>query len=214
VTIDPLTGNVPNDGSGMTLSALKTSLTGYADFLGGLADQGVVTKELLYSTLTLTGNDPLLNVFNITASDWAASTININAPTTSTVLINIAGTTVNWSGSGMTINGDASLTGSMVSQVMYNFVDATSINGSSRAILGSVLAMHSADTTISGGSVNGLAIFGGNLNQLNGFEPHNAGFDGNLPSMKAVPEPASIASACIGLVMIAGAGWFRRRRAN
>jgi len=143
-----------------------------------------------YSTYTLTGTSSTLNVFNLTNSTYNGSTINITAPSSSTVVINVAGTSDSFSG------GSINLTGVSASDVIFNFSAATSVSIASIAWEGTLLAP--------------MAGFSGTWGQLNGeliaesasgtTEFHNVLFSGTLPAALnvssqngggATPEPAT-----------------------
>jgi choice-of-anchor A domain-containing protein len=178
-------------------NAAKLDLTSASTYWGSLASNGSAVYQ--FSTYTLTGSSSTLNIFNVTASDWAAASSHvINAPTGSTVLVNIAGLNDSMS------NG-MSLSGVDVTHVLFNFYQATTLNISSMGVLGSVLAPN-ATLTLSGGNINGQTIVN-NASTINGGEFHNYAFTGDLPSVASVPEPASLT-----LLTLTAAAFLRRRR--
>jgi choice-of-anchor A domain-containing protein len=143
-----------------------------------------------YSTYTLTGTSSTLNVFNLTNSTYNGTTINITAPSSSTVVINVAGTSDSFSG------GSINLSGVSANDVIFNFSAATSVSIANIAWEGTLLAP--------------LASFSGTWGQLNGeliaqsasgtTEFHNVLFSGTLPTALtgttqngggATPEPAT-----------------------
>ncbi len=169
-------GNVPWDGSGTSFAALQSLLTGRSTILGNFADRGVVAKDTSQPYfITLTGNDPELNVFNLTVPPGAVinAQIDISAPPESSVLVNIHGAEVHYQNSIMNLAG---VTREMV---LFNYVDATNIVSSGFTHNCSVLALH-ASADLSGGSVEGRAVFGGNVNTYRGFEFHNYPFAGQI----------------------------------
>ncbi|MDF3127782.1 SdrD B-like domain-containing protein [Kiritimatiellaeota bacterium B1221] len=175
VTFDS-NGNVPADGSGITFAELRAEMEARSALFGALDDQGVVSiDDSVPYMLTLTGNDPNLNVFNVTAAQWSvtSSNINIEVPNGSTVLVNIHGTPVSIVNGGMVLSGTSSRT------TLFNYVDATEISTSGFTHLGSVLAPY-ADGDFSGGGIDGTAVFGGDVKTRNGFEFHNFPFSGNV----------------------------------
>lgn len=182
ITLQTGTGNALSNGTGTTLSALQSELVQKSQTWGALADQGVVTHTLSFGTLTLTGNNPTLNVFNISAAEYNASSIDITAPAGATVLINISGATPNISG------GSINLHGVSRTNVLYNFFQATSLTLGARLLEGSLLAPLTTTVNLNGGAVNGIGVLAGTITQTSGFEFHNFAFDGNLPN--PVPEPA------------------------
>lgn len=151
------------DGAFNTFESISQSLASLSQN-GSVYDNG-------YGTVTLTGNDPALNVFEINSSmidTWGISIV-INVPPTSTVIINIPDNTFTLDG------GDFGT--DIRERVILNFYNATEVNVSSFAVLGSVLAPF-ADFNGNGGNVNGHMIIGGDVYQTGGFEPHHYPFEG------------------------------------
>lgn len=148
---------------------------------GGLAANGTTSSK--YGTLSLTGTDSALSVFSVTASELTNSnSVNIEAPTGSTVLINV-------SGSGQTFqNGQVFLSGVDETNVLYNFIESTSLSlAGSKNPRGTVFAPF-ANVTGGYGQLNGQLIaqsFDGNI------EMHDYAFSGDLP-ITTVPVPAAI----------------------
>lgn len=150
-----------------------------------------------WTTLTLTGTDSKLNVFNLTSNDLkngTMSSINIVAPKGSTVLVNVSGENVAMNGFGMTLSGVSE------SNVLFNFHDATTFTLSGCGFLGSILAPDAA-MTFNSGNINGTLI---DKTHRGGGEMHNYLFTGDLPG---VPEPATLACLIGGLV-----SWVSMRR--
>jgi uncharacterized repeat protein (TIGR01451 family) len=142
-----------------------------------------VTKAVLNSTLTLVGNDPTLDVFNVTAAQWATAARSITAPPGATVLINVAGQTQDFLGS-------MNLSGTDAGHVLMNFYQATTFTGHNMFFAGTVLAPL-ASATLDNDTVNGAGIFGGNVSQQNvGF--NNTPFLGMLPDV--TPPTVNIAT--------------------
>lgn len=200
ITLDLLTGNALSNGLGITMAQLLAESQANSSAWGSLADRGVVTKSAQFTTLTLEGNDAVLNVFNITAADWTNSTIDITAPAGSTVLINVGGTTVTASGGAVVLHGVTR------ENVLYNLPKATVLSLASRGLEGSLLAPFLTSGTFDGGNVNGQSVLSGTITQQNGFEFHNFPFNG-IPGADT-PEPATAALAVVGLVVF----WMKRRR--
>jgi choice-of-anchor A domain-containing protein len=177
-------GNVPDTDNGATFDAIRAEMIDSSDELGTCADRGVVTKNAsLPYRADLVGNDPTLNIFNVTAAEWSrtGSSINITAPAGSTVVVNIHGSSVTIANSGM------HLTGVDLEHIVYNYVDATELHTTNFAHLGSVLAPH-ASCEFSAGSIDGRAVLGGCVHATNGFEFHNFFFNGEV----TIPSPARI----------------------
>lgn len=189
-------------GTPVNFAAAQADLQTKSAYWGGLAATG--TSVLTFSTLTLTGSSPTLNIFQVAQNDWQVSSDKqINIPVGSTAIINIAGTTINFGG-GLAINGSSSPSNPAENGVLYNFPNATAVNPSNIAMLGSVLAPY-ATLTITGGSINGVGI-ALNAIQQNGGEFHHHPFTGNLPDPPVVPEPATLA-----LMLLGGAASLLRR---
>ena len=169
-------GNVPAGGGGLSFDDFRTALEARSAQLGALADRGVVTRDTTQPyRIELVGDDPRLNVFNLTAEQWSvsSSTIYITAPEGSTVLVNIHGSEV------VIRNSAIELAGVDKEHVLYNYVDATRVATSAFTHEGSVLAVH-ADGEFAGGSIDGRAVFGGNVVTGTGFEFHNFHFNGRI----------------------------------
>ncbi len=187
VTFDAA-GNVPDDGSGTTFAELRAGFIQRSGQLADLADRGVVEKDLtLPYRADLVGNDPELNVFNVTAAEWSrtGSSINITAPAGSTVVINVSGGPIDISNSGMHLEGID------LERVLFNYADATELKTTNFAHLGSVLAPF-ANGDFNAGSIDGRAVIGGNFRSINGFEVHNFFFNGSVPLPSGPPTPATI----------------------
>ena len=171
----------------LNFSEIESQLKGSSTYLSKLTGTG--TQEYKWSTYTLDGKDPFLNVFNVNANDWAiASDRQIFAPAGSTVLINVSGTSGSIS-SGLHLNGVNN------TNVIYNYYEATTLNVKNIALLGSLLAPN-ANLTLESGNINGVAAIA-SLNQINGGEFHNYQFNGSLPA--EVPEPSTLL-ATLGLL--------------
>ncbi|WP_180542270.1 choice-of-anchor A family protein [Nevskia soli] len=168
---------------------------------GALAQTGTAT--LSYGTLTLSGTNSGLNVFDITTAQLAAATggFVIDAPAGSTVLINVDG------GSGTFPNTGYSVNGVSYQNVLFNFTDATSLTGSG-GLYGSILAPDAA-FTFNNGQINGTVIA---LSMSGTGETHYAPFSGNLPGVNAVPEPGSLTLLSSGAALMAGAAFLGRLR--
>lgn len=196
--------------SGVSSFSNDTSVyTNLSNSLGALANTGTVSLNTTSDTLTLTGTSSGLNVFDLTAAQFNASqtqTIDINAPTGSTVLINVAGTTDAFNG-----NGQVNETGVTAANVLYNFFQATTVNLSSKDPEGSVLAPL-AGVIGENGQFHGQLVAGsyGGPSASDGTDTtqfDNVQFTGNLPS--AVPLPPGVwlllsALACLGTVFRRG----------
>jgi choice-of-anchor A domain-containing protein len=199
LTASPTTPNGnTHQGTPVDFAAAQAYLTAKSAYWGSLAATG--TSVLTFSTLTITGTNPGLNVFQVAQSDWQnSSDKQIHIPVGATALINIAGTSISYQG-GLALNGSSSAAGNpALPGVLYNFPNATSISNNNIALLGSLLAPL-ATLTINGGNIdgNGIAL---NVIQQNGGEFHNFTFTGDLPSVP-VPEPGTFALLLLGAVAL------------
>lgn len=173
-------GNVPSNGSGMTFGELADEMEVRSALLGSFGERGVISKtETTVSSgvvgLELVGNDPELNVFHLTAAEISLSSASfgISVPAGSITLVNVYGDPVAIHNVGMTLNG------TNPRRVLFNLVDATSVETSGFAWLGSVLAPY-ASGDFTGGSIDGRSVFGGDVTTRGGFEFHNFPFAGGI----------------------------------
>jgi len=180
-----------------SFSADQTLYTNLSSNLASLAANGTTSGLLAGNTLDFTGSSSGLNIFTVSAATLSASdSINISAPTGSTVLINVTG-----SGTVTFGNGSVSETGVSAATVLYNIASGAVTLGSKNPE-GSILAPN-AGVTGSNGAMTGQLIadsYSGNT------EFDQAAFTGTLT---AVPLPAS---TWLMLSGIAGMGLLARRR--
>lgn len=159
-------------------AALDQQMKNYSAALKTLVPEG--TTSVAGSYLTLTGSSASLNVFSLSASDLAAYGLKIAVPTGSSVLVNVSGATVNWTGKSFAFpdgNGTCkSGTSTWCHRILYNFYDATTLLASGIGIQGSVLAPY-ATLDGSGGIVDGQVIVN---NLKGGLEYHSYMFTGCL----------------------------------
>ncbi len=151
-------------------------------FWGGLESNG--SGEVIFNQLNLTGTDESLNVFsfdggNIYGSGLSLSQlngINIIAPASSTILINVAGANILYGSYQIFRNGTAA-TRENARKILWNFPEALTWSNSTTAIYGSVLApFAAANTTFS--QINGNIVFD---SYTGNAESHNELFEGELP---------------------------------
>ncbi len=189
-----ITNGTASQGKLIDFAAAKSQYGALSD---KLADMGANSNySLSYGNLVFTGTDGGLNTFTIKAADFqSASSISINAPTGSTVVINVAGDLINFQNLGLSIKGTDK------SMVLYNFYEATSLNLAGLTVLGSILAPDAA-VKFSNGTVQGTLI-SDSLSGSGTFE--YSAFKGSLPA--SVPEPTGVT-----LIGIAGALALLRRR--
>lgn len=200
-------GSVTSAGLGAAVpfdfGAAKTALQAKSQSWGAEAATG--TSVLQWSTLTLTGTNTDLNIFNITAAQLSsASTLTINVASGSHVLVNVSGASATFGNKG--INGSFA-----AEDVLFNFHQATSLSMMNIGVEGSIVAPW-ADVVFYSGQMNGQLIANSFRGQSWGVgEMHQRPFD-NQQSPVGVPD---VAPTALLLVFGAAALWFdgRRRRA-
>lgn len=198
-------GSAPSVPTPINFTTAATSLDQLTTQLGALTANGTVNATS--NSLTLTGSDANQNVFNITAAQLNAAVasgaagITINAPSSSTVIINVSGTTISALSSQITLDNVAG------TNVLWNFSNATAFNTTNFAWWGSVLAPY-ATFTGSSGQFNGQLI----ASVVTGStEFHDDAMFAGTITTTATPEPSTWASALGGCVLI-GLGLAARRR--
>ncbi len=165
-------------------------------YWAGLEDNGTVSDNG-WGTITFTGTDPDLNIFTMDPSgfpSWGA-TLNFNVPAGSTVLVNVKGEDLTFTG--------GSMTESYKEKLLFNFYEATNIVSQTFAWHGAMVAPF-ADFTFQGGQINGRAVIGGNVTQgQSGAEFHNFSYTGDLPCPPTLVYLSSFgASAVDGRVFV------------
>lgn len=180
------------------LTTLSTMLTDASSLTINTSDQNNINVNVALNTSN--GN---LNVYNLNAANMTGSrTLNFsNVTANDTIVINVYGETVNW---------DWSMNGGIESKVLWNFVDAKTININSRDFSGSILALNATVNQYK--NINGTLI-ANNWNAYNSSELHfnsSYQFSGDLPGLTPipVPEPGSIILAVFGFLILFG----KRRR--
>jgi choice-of-anchor A domain-containing protein len=180
-----------------SFSADQTTYSNLSSSLASLTANGTTSGLLAGNTLDFSGTSTGLNVFTVSGSTLSGSqTINISAPTGSTVLINVTGTSaVDFQ------NGSVVETGVSAARVLYNIVSANVDLVGSKDPNGSILAAN-AGVTGGYGAMTGQLI----ADSYSGNTQFNATlFAGTLP----VPLPAA---GWLLLSGIAGIGTLARRR--
>lgn len=143
------------------LSALSAQLAGY-NANGNISLSGV--------TLRLMGSDPYMNVFRVPADFLNTSQeIFINVPNGSVVLVNIDGDNLSW-------GGNLIVSGTPITNCMFNFNEAKNITIQGIDVTGTILAP-SADVNFISGVQHGQMI----CKSLSGGAQYNlANFVGNI----------------------------------
>ena len=150
--------------------------------------------------LTLNGDDPCLNIFQINANKIAESdlelkqldSINIEAPPGSTILINVTGINIAFRSCQILRNGIAA-TRMDARTIIWNFHQASEWTNKTTAIYGSVLAPFARAKAIFS-EINGNIIF----KSLSGnAKIHNELFMGTLPKALSPKDNLTIARSTI-----------------
>ncbi len=207
---------VTTGSSGIDFNSLRTTLQTESLMLASLASTGQVlgTNQPAYgnpSFFVLKGTDPVLNIFNLTAAEFADTNhpIDIVAPAGSTIIINVAGTSLTL-GAPLYYNGNQ-VTGDSIAddQIVFNFADAQSVAIDAQ-FNASILAPFAV---LSGNAQMGGTFIAAAIGQTG--EVHNDEFVGTVPDPPAatVPEPASLTLVTMGILALS-ARWetIRKRR--
>lgn len=215
---------ITSGGYGFSFDDLRIALDNQTAFLGALSTTGTVVgldrsganaslfQNVNPSNFILYGTDPSLNVFTLSAADFAAMGSNhqldVHVPNGSTVIINILGTNVTiGSGGAFLYNGHQySDNDTSTDRILFNIPNATTVN-IVNALSASVLAPYATLTSSSQIDGNFIAAAIGSTGEV-----HNVEFIGNLPvppvtpppTTPAVPEPGTLLLAGTGLLSVAG----------
>ena len=176
----------------------KTDLRSLSATLASQQANGVVGDDG-YGTYTLKGQSETTNIFNLKDSSYTGKTINISAPESSTVIVNVAGTADSFNG------GSINISGVKTNNVIFNFGSATSLSLSAIAFNGTILAPY-AGFTGTWGQINGQLI----ANTIAGTtELHDVLFNGTLPAgadpispLSSMPEPSTWILFSAGLLLV------------
>jgi choice-of-anchor A domain-containing protein/MYXO-CTERM domain-containing protein len=195
-----ITGTPLKNAGAVDWAATRATITALSTSLGNLSANG--TTSVVSNFITLTGSNATTDVFSISGNVLASATgLTINAPATSTVIINVSGTNVTMQNFGI------SLSGVDRTHVLFNFAQATTLTYSGIDVTGSILAPYAA---VSGsGVIHGSLIAASYSGQ---GQIDAAPFAGAIPAAPArIPEPSSLAIYAVGLVALAAAARRRRR---
>jgi choice-of-anchor A domain-containing protein len=151
---------------------LRDTSTAYAR----LVANGTVRAE--YGRVSLSGTDPLLNVFDVSDSLLTGTTsVTMNVSSGSTVLVNVGGENPELHNMGF------ALAGVDPSRVLYNFPDATALTIEGIGVEGSVLAPN-ADVSFNNAIITGTLV-GASLSGSG--QANRMPFTGCLPSTSSTP---------------------------
>jgi choice-of-anchor A domain-containing protein len=188
-------------------AAQRAGMTELSQAIAAMTTTG--TDDYKWSQLFLTGTGPGgVQVFDVSASDLASASniVVAGVDPSATLIINVHGTTASMQG------GMDSFFAAHNSHVLFNFIDATTLNFSGIGLEGSILAPN-ADIHGQSGVIWGQVVgasWTGNM-QIN-----QVYYDGYVPALgnprdnDAVPVPPTAALLLPGLALFA---WRRRRAA-
>lgn len=140
------------------------------------------TIKFQYGALTLTGKNPILNIFNINGDTLSnANTVNVNAPNGSVVIVNIKGKNISWT-------GDHTVNGTAYGNVIYNFYEAEQLKVSGIAVLGSIIAPN-AELEFPSGVIKGQVFV---KNMYGSGQFNHDPFVGNIPVAPKIENTARL----------------------
>ncbi|MEO6684704.1 MAG: choice-of-anchor A family protein, partial [Dyadobacter sp.] len=151
----------------LSFGTLKTNYINLSNTLAAIPTTGTVVYNDYgnYVDIQLNGTTASTNVFSLTIPTGKTFGLTFNnIPASSQILVNVTNKTVDINGGSMPEN--------LRARLLFNFPLATSISLDSYALQSAVLAPV-ANLSGNGGSINGQAVIGGNVDQTNGFEFHN-----------------------------------------
>jgi choice-of-anchor A domain-containing protein len=145
---------IPNgtarQGSVIDFATAETDLDALSDQYAAMPANGTVTNA--FRVVTLTGSDPSMNVFNVTAAQLSnATNFVIQAPAGSSVIVNVSGTVAGMQYMGMSVQGTTA------SHVLLNFNQATNVTFAGISVQASVLAPRAA-VDFSNGDLDGNLV--------------------------------------------------------
>ena len=169
-------------GSPIDFLEAERYLTCASGFWGALPAS--TSGEVVFGQLNPQGADETLNVFtfdstNIYGTGQALNQlngINIIAPLSSTILINVTSPAIQF-GSYQIFRNGITATRTNARRILWNFPDALTWSNSTTAIYGSVLAPF-ADASTTFSQINGNIVFSSFIGNA---ESHNELFEGELP---------------------------------
>jgi len=198
--------------SPINFSSLRATLDAETLLLGSLTANGVVGAPTPPggnpSWLVLSGASTTLNVFTLTAAQFASTNnpIDIQVPAGSTVIINVEGANVTL-GTGIYVNGNQeSDSNNDGGDILFNFANAATVAIDGQ-LDGAILAPFAV---LTGDSQMGGNIIAAQIDETG--EVHNLEFEGTLPSTSATPEPGTLTLMGTGLSLLAGLAGRRSRK--
>jgi choice-of-anchor A domain-containing protein len=191
--------------SPIDFAGVRTTMDAESLQLASLTASGTVTLGTGSnpSWLVLSGTSKTLNVFTLTAAQFASTNnnIDIQVPVGSTVIINVQGTNVTL-GTGIYFNGNQeSDSNNDGGDILFNFADATSVAIDGQ-FDGALLAPFA---TLTGGSQMGGTFIAAEIGQTG--EVHNDEFTGTLPPTTPpdlAPEPGTLTLMGTGILLMVG----------
>ncbi len=151
--------------------------------------------EKIGSKLVLTGQDPKLNIFNLTTEQLSHGNLwglDLVVPNSSIILINVDGSSLTMGDYGITLNGsDPSY--STGSRILWNFPNLTELHLQGFSMIGAILAPDAVFTPTGSGNINGnLIVKDYNSASGSGFELHNYLFNATLPLEDEITNTGSL----------------------
>lgn len=187
-------GNLQSPSSPIDFSVEKTYLQNLSTYWASLPSTGTIKLEN-WGGLTLTGSNTDVNVFTLTAAQWKASRqITVNVPSSSSSIINIAGTSDH-------IPADHTWFGSMTAnkhKTVWNFHEATELSIQSTSWQGTLFAPF-AHFTYKNGNQEGHLIVDTLTATNYSAEAHWYRFTGDLPVPPTEEEPQACVPTVYGI---------------
>ena len=169
-TVDFQAGGSLYQGTPIDFVAACDTLMTLAGDLSLVPDNGAATIAI-WGAVDLVGTDPDVNVFSLDAADVSgASSLTIDAPAGSKVLVNVSGSSMEFSAMGMTLLGVGR------EDVLFNLYEATDVTVRWISFQGSMLAPFAAVEFYDGNLEGTLVAY----ELEGGGELHDYTFDGEI----------------------------------